>query len=220
MIDIIMNYLYIIPCALIAVVLHELSHGFISYLLGDPTPKEMGRLTINPTKHLDPIGIICLIFFGFGWAKPVMVNPTYYKKPKLGMTLVALAGPLMNFIIFLLSFVFIFLVLKIMVWTGLYNSLLIEIPLTFFKYLALINLGLCLFNLIPIPPLDGSKIIGCVLPKNAYEEYMSYQKYGMFFMMGLLLILNILESYGVESPLDLILYGIYDFFSELVIKLL
>ena len=97
------DYLYIIPAALIAIMCHELTHGLFSYLLGDPTPKEQGRLSLNPMKHLDPIGTLCLILFGFGWAKPVMVDPRYYKNPKWGMALVALGGPFANFIIALLS---------------------------------------------------------------------------------------------------------------------
>lgn len=94
----ILDYLYIIPAALIAIILHELAHGLVSSWLGDPTPRETGRLTLNPLKHLDPIGALCLVFFHFGWAKPVVINPSYYKNKKIGMTLVALAGPIMNFI--------------------------------------------------------------------------------------------------------------------------
>lgn len=220
MFDEIMYYLYIIPCAIIAVVLHELAHGLVSHWLGDPTPKEMGRLSINPSKHLDIMGVICLIFFGFGWAKPVMVNPNYYKKPKLGMTLVALAGPLMNFLVMILSFVFMGLSLKIMFWANLWDSVILDIVYNFFYYLAIINLGLGLFNLIPIPPLDGSKIIGVILPDNAYNEYMSYQRYGTFFMIGLLVVLNVLESYGISSPLDIAMDSIFNFFYNIMLKLM
>lgn len=220
MLDEIMYWLYIIPCAILAVVLHELSHGLVSHLLGDPTPKEMGRLTINPTKHLDLMGIVCLILFGFGWAKPVMVNPMYYKKPKLGMTLVALAGPVMNFLLVILSFIFMWLSLKIMIWTNSPESVILDIVYTFFNYFAIINLGLGLFNLIPIPPLDGSKVVGFLLPENAYREYMSYQRYGSFFMMGLLILLNVLDSYGINSPLDIAMDSIMSFFYEIMITLL
>lgn len=220
MMDEIMHYLYIIPCAIIAIVLHELSHGLVSYWLGDPTPKETGRLSINPSNHIDIMGAICLVLFGFGWAKPVMVNPSYYRKPKLGMTLVALAGPLMNFLVMILSFFFMWLTLKITIWTNMWDSVLLEIVYNFFDYLAIINLGLGLFNLIPIPPLDGSKVIGVILPEKAYEEYMSYQRYGMFFMMGLLILLNVLDTYGINSPLDSLMNAIYNFFYNIIFKLL
>lgn len=220
MMDEIMHYLYIIPCAIIAIVLHELSHGLVSYWLGDPTPKETGRLSINPSNHIDIMGAICLVLFGFGWAKPVMVNPSYYRKPKLGMTLVALAGPLMNFLVMILSFFFMWLTLKITIWTNMWDSVLLEIVYNFFDYLAIINLGLGLFNLIPIPPLDGSKVIGVILPEKAYEEYMGYQRYGMFFMMGLLILLNVLDTYGINSPLDSLMNTIYNFFYNIIFKLL
>lgn len=220
MMDEIMHYLYIIPCAIIAIVLHELSHGLVSYWLGDPTPKETGRLSINPSNHIDIMGAICLVLFGFGWAKPVMVNPSYYRKPKLGMTLVALAGPLMNFLVMILSFFFMWLTLKITIWTNMWDSVLLEIVYNFFDYLAIINLGLGLFNLIPIPPLDGSKVIGVILPEKAYEEYMGYQRYGMFFMMGLLILLNVLDTYGINSPLDSLMNAIYNFFYNIIFKLL
>ena len=220
MMDEIMHYLYIIPCAIIAIVLHELSHGLVSYWLGDPTPKETGRLSINPSNHIDIMGAICLVLFGFGWAKPVMVNPSYYRKLKLGMTLVALAGPLMNFLVMILSFFFMWLTLKITIWTNMWDSVLLEIVYNFFDYLAIINLGLGLFNLIPIPPLDGSKVIGVILPEKAYEEYMGYQRYGMFFMMGLLILLNVLDTYGINSPLDSLMNAIYNFFYNIIFKLL
>jgi len=212
----IVQYLYIIPCALIAIVFHELAHGLMSYILGDSTPKEMGRLTLNPLKHIDIVGILCLIFFGFGWAKPVMINPNNYKNKKLGMTLVALAGPLMNILIALLSFFFIAIIFLL---RNTLSITLLNILLNFFKVLSVINLGLGIFNLIPLPPLDGSKIIGIVLPEKAYEEYMGYQKYGMFFMLGLVIILNVLSYFGVESFVSVVTNKIYYFFIELIQKI-
>lgn len=220
MIDEIMKYLYLIPCAIIAVVLHELAHGLVSYWLGDPTPKETGRLSINPSKHLDIMGVICLIFFGFGWAKPVVINPMYYKKPKWGIALVSLAGPLMNFIIMILSFVFMWIILKLQIYVITNPSEILNMIYEFFTYLAIINLGLGLFNLIPIPPLDGSKIIGCILPEKAYNEYMGYQKYGTFFIIGLLMLLYILESFNIASPLNILMDKILLFFYEIMFKLL
>lgn len=209
------DYLYIIPAALIAIMCHELTHGLFSYLLGDPTPKEQGRLSLNPMKHLDPIGTLCLILFGFGWAKPVMVDPRYYKNPKWGMALVALGGPLANFIIALLSG----LVLTLIQLHAPYTQT-IEIIFNFFLYLMVINIGLGVFNLIPIPPLDGSKIIGAVLPDNAYNQYMKYQKYGMIFILGLLILLDVLESLGYPSLLNELLNIIINFISNFWLKIL
>lgn len=203
-------YLYIIPAALIAIVCHELSHGLFSYLLGDPTPKEQGRLSLNPAKHLDLFGTLCLIFFGFGWAKPVRVDPRYYKNPKWGMALVALGGPLANFIIALISGLAVTLIQNYAPYTEFYN-----IIFNFFLYLMIINIGLGTFNLIPIPPLDGSKIIGAILPDNAYVQYMKYQKYGMIFIIGLLILLDVLEAMGYPSLLNTMLDVIVEFILKL-----
>ncbi len=216
MFDNLIRYLYIIPAALIAVVLHELGHAFVSYKLGDPTPKSEGRLTLNPLKHLDMVGIICLIFFGFGWAKPVSIDSSYYKNTKLGITLVGLAGPLVNFILAILSFTFIGVIYIVEIKLG--SNVFLSILNTFFIYLAIINIGLGVFNLIPIPPLDGSKVIGGILPDKAYNEYMRYQAYGMYFMIGFMIFLFILDSFGLESPIGFVIDKIFYFFYDLVLK--
>lgn len=200
------SLIYIVPAALIAIVLHEFAHGFVSHLLGDPTPKEGGRLSLNPLKHLDPIGTICLIFFKFGWAKPVMVNPRYYKNPKTGMVLVALAGPFMNLLI---AFLCVF-GLGIYVKTG--GSYYIEFNsyfITFIQFLIVINIGLGVFNLIPFPPLDGSKILGAIFPENVYFKIMAYEQYGMIVLL-LLLSTNLLTK-----PLVYLQEGIFDAFWNL-----
>lgn len=193
------EYLYIIPAALIAIVLHEMAHGYVSYWLGDPTPKSSGRLSINPLKHIDPIGILCLIFFRVGWAKPVMINPRYYKNEKWGVALVSLAGPLMNLLV---AFVSIFFIVLISKFSG--NIFMTKYISTFLLQLAIINIGLGVFNLIPIPPLDGSKIIGAILPEEAYYQYMKYQKYGMIFILVIIVIFNILSIYNITILNDMI----------------
>lgn len=207
------EYLYIIPAALIAIMFHEIAHGLVSYWLGDPTPKRQGRLSLNPAKHLDPVGTLCLIFFHVGWAKPVVVNPEYYKRKKLGMALVALAGPLTNFLLAILSFVFIGLILKI---SNTYTTPIV-ILVNFFNYLAIINIGLGIFNLIPIPPLDGSKILGSFLKGEVYEQYMKYQQYG-FIILSLLLVLSSLAG-GGTSFISLAVEKIYVFFYNLIMAL-
>lgn len=210
------EYLYIIPAALIAIVLHELGHALVSVWLGDPTPKFEGRLTLNPIKHIDPIGIICLIIMGFGWAKPVRIDPTYYKNKKIGMTLVGLAGPLMNFIVAIFSFIMIGIMIYI---DSFFANTIVYIVNKFFTYLAFINIGLGLFNLIPIPPLDGSKIIGVVLPQRAYEEYMRYQNYGIYFMIGFMLLILILQNFGFDSPVSVVIDSVFNFFFEITEKI-
>lgn len=167
---------------IIAMVFHELAHGYVSYKLGDETPKRDGRLTLNPMAHLDLFGTIMLFLFHFGWAKPVQINPYYYKNKKLGTVVVSLAGPFTNFII---AFICI-LLLRL-------NSLLPIIIVEFLYSLITINIGLGVFNLIPIPPLDGSKVLAAVLPQDLYMKYMSIEQYGF-------IILIVILSTGVLSP--------------------
>lgn len=178
------NLIYTIPAVLIAIVLHEWAHGFISYKLGDPSPKVEGRLSLNPLKHLDPVGTLCLLFFRFGWAKPVRVNPNYYKDRKMGMMWTALAGPIMNFIISFLTILIVIIILKLFpnfILTDLgyyvYNVLLVT---------SFLSISLGVFNLIPIPPLDGSKILFAILPEDMYFAYMKYERYGMILLVILL----------------------------------
>jgi len=169
---------YLVPAALIAIVCHELSHDLVSYILGDPTPKQEKRLSLNPLRHLDPVGTICLIFFRFGWAKPVHIDPRNYRNPRLGMVFVALAGPLMNFII---AFISGFLYIASIKYFNAPNWII-----TFLSYLILINSGLGIFNLIPFPPLDGSKIIGALIPEKYYYTYLRYESFGIIILLVLL----------------------------------
>lgn len=156
-----------------AIVFHEMAHGYMSYWLGDKTAKSMGRLSINPLQHIDPVGAICLLIFGFGWAKPVPIDYRYYKNGKVGVFLVALAGPLTNIILAIIS-------------VGAMLYIPVPILQEFFYIFMMINIGLGAFNLIPIPPLDGSKMVGVLLPKNTYESIMAYEHYGMFILMIML----------------------------------
>ena len=160
---------------LLAISVHEASHGFAAYLLGDRTAKNMGRISINPTRHIDPIGALCLLIFGFGWAKPVMVNSFKFKNPKTGMSLVGLAGPLANFLLALIAGI----IIKILYVTNCNISLLWE----FMIVLISINVGLGVFNLIPIPPLDGSKIFLSLLPSRLYYDIMKYEHIGWILLV-------------------------------------
>ena len=207
----IIDYLYIIPIALIAIIIHELSHAVVSYAFGDPTPKLTGRLSLNPLKHLDPIGVLMLVIFHVGWAKPVLIDSTYYKKPRLMIALVSLAGPLSNFILALLfGFLYVLFagVIKL-------DNKFIDIVIKFCIYGIMINTGLGLFNLIPIPPLDGSKILASLLPSNARSSFLKYERYGMFFLIGIVLLLQILTYLGLPSVFDYVI----NWFINLNIKL-
>ncbi|MBR5773692.1 MAG: site-2 protease family protein, partial [Clostridia bacterium] len=157
---------------------HELSHAFAAYLLGDNTAKYRGRLSLNPLVHLDPLGSVLIVLFGFGWAKPVPVNLNNFKRPKLGMAITSFAGPLSNIIS---SFVLI-IVLKILDVSGVDNYYVIE----FFMTAAYINISLAIFNLIPIPPLDGSKILNAVLPFKAYYTILKYERYMWIILIAIL----------------------------------
>lgn len=179
----------VIMSALIVIFLtlpvHEFAHGFIAYKLGDPTPRQQGRLTLNPIAHIDPIGALGILLFGIGWAKPVSVNARYFKSPKWGMAITAFAGPLANIIMAL-----IFLVFRNLVWmwginSGLNDTVYILL-FTFFYYVANINVYLAVFNFIPIPPFDGSRVLFAFLPTRYYFAVMRYERY---IFIGLLVVL-------------------------------
>lgn len=165
MLDYYMNQIrtmvYTAPVILIAISFHEFAHGYVSYKMGDPTPKRDGRLTLNPFKHLDLMGTLCLLFFHMGWAKPVRINVACYKNRKKGTILVSLAGPVMNFLLAFLSMIILGLLYKY----GNPYAKVNYIGIMLAYYSAVINIGLGLFNLIPLPPLDGSNVLGEVFPK-------------------------------------------------------
>lgn len=186
--------LYILEMVLVvfAIVLHEMAHAYMSHFLGDPTPKETGRLTPNPLKHIDIFGLICMLLFRIGWAKPVMINSEYYKNRRVGTFLVALAGPLMNFILAVISMFGAVLLFKFATGFVVGNTLG-EILFYLLQYFAMINISLGIFNLIPIPPLDGSRIVGSFLSANAYIGYMKVERYGFYIVFGLLLLDRLLS---------------------------
>ena len=172
--------LILLPALIIAFTIHELCHGLMAYVLGDSTAKRDGRLTLNPIRHIDPIGLICILLFQFGWAKPVMVDPRNLKNPKIDMAFIAIAGPVSNFIMAFVTLMCIPLLLRIV-------PQLPEIVTSAMIQFALINVMLGVFNLLPIPPLDGSKVIGGLLPDDIYERYMSLARFGMPILLILML---------------------------------
>jgi len=173
---------------LVAITFHEVAHGYSAYLLGDPTAKNAGRLTLNPIKHLDPIGAIALFLVKVGWAKPVPINPQYFRQPRSGIIIVSFAGPLVNFIL-AIAFALIFQGILFVFGTS-SNPMLLEIlkPLLYMCQAGvLINIGLGIFNLLPIPPLDGSNILAGLLPPRWANTYMHYSKYGFILLIILLI---------------------------------
>lgn len=187
--DTLIQFLFVVPCVLIALTFHEFAHGYMAYKLGDPTAKNFGRLTLNPLKHLDPIGTICMIFFHFGWAKPVPINSRYFKKPRRDMALTAAAGPIMNFILAIFGMLVCRILTKIFVAFPAQSDFVYYIQyaaLTLFSYFHMLNLSLGVFNLIPIPPLDGSRIFYIFLPPKWYFGVMKYEKYIQLALLVLL----------------------------------
>ena len=199
-------YILEIPAILIALTIHEFSHGFMSYKLGDPTAKEMGRLTLNPLKHIDPIGFVMMIVVGFGWSKPVPVNSRYYKRPRLYMALTAAAGPISNFLLAFISMILMNFVGLIKTTPNTAGYYIVHALYLFLYILAELSIVLAVFNLIPIPPLDGSRILFMFLPSKAYFGLMKYERYiqigffVVFFLLGRLSrILGIPSVLGIVS---------------------
>ena len=161
--------------ALICITFHELAHGYIAWFLGDNTAKQMGRLTLNPIKHIDPMGLVAMLLFHFGWAKPVPVDMRNFKNPKSGMAVTALAGPLANVLITVIA-LFIY---------GLCYRVAGELVLKMIYLTAYTSIYFAIFNLMPIPPLDGSKIVFSFLSDEMYNKLMRYEKYGMIILVVL-----------------------------------
>lgn len=184
---------------LLAITLHELAHGYVAYCLGDNTAKAAGRLTLNPLAHLDPIGALMMLIAGFGWAKPVPVNPFFFKGNRTtGMMLVSLAGPLVNLIVAYIAYA------VYVAGQGFYTVPFLN---QFLNYCIILNVFLAVFNLIPIPPLDGSKILAGFLPKQtAFKFLTTMERYGFVILMVLILF-NITDM--IIQP---IAYGILNFY--------
>ncbi len=183
------SYVLILPVILLALSIHETAHGYVASKLGDPTAKSLGRLTLNPLQHIDVFGFLCMLFFHFGWAKPVPVNARYFKKPRRDMALTSAAGPAANI---LLALVFAALLrLEILLVDSFFSADLLAVlsgaqtgtafnMLTVLNYIlymgVLLNISLAIFNLIPIPPFDGSRVAYVLLPQKLYFHVMRYEQ--------------------------------------------
>ena len=193
------EYLITIPAVLIVIMFHELAHGIAANRLGDPTAQRTGRLTLNPLKHLDLIGTICIVLFRFGWAKPVPVDPRYFRNPKRDMAITALAGPLTNFLLAFLAVPLFFWARngfwEVAINQGIesFGARFLEVLCDFIAIFHSVNLGLALFNLLPLPPLDGSRILFAFLPDRYYYAIMRYERY---FALGLMIVLLLGVNFG------------------------
>ena len=193
-----------LAAVLICIIIHEVSHGLAAYRLGDPTAKAQHRLSLNPLRHIAPFGALMMLLVGFGWAKPVPVDMRYFKRPKSGMAVTALAGPVSNFLLAYLALLIAYTVLAL---AGAASALAWEI-IDFCTLTASLSIGLGVFNLIPFPPLDGSKILGIVLPDRIYYKILHYEFAGTIVLMGLLW-LGVLDAplYAVRGwVMDKLLY--------------
>lgn len=176
--DYLISLLLSVPGLLLALSMHEFAHGYAAYKMGDNTAKYDGRLSLNPFDHMDPIGTLCLLFFRFGWAKPVRINPYNFKNQRAGIIVVSLAGPFMNFILALISAIIAEIVARYMV----YSNIALFLYQVFYISEA-INIGLMVFNLIPIPPLDGSKILLEFLPYRYREYFYRVERYSFIILI-------------------------------------
>lgn len=193
--------LFVVFCTL---PVHEYSHAFVADKLGDKTARLSGRLTLNPMAHIDILGAIMILFVGFGYAKPVPVNPRNFKNPKKGMALTALAGPFSNI---LMAVVFMFLS-NVLSLFG--SSLFVQAFYVFFSFAASINIGLAVFNLIPIPPLDGSRVLELLIPDKYYYKFAQYERYIVIVIFGLII-------FGVlDAPLAFLQNHLYSALNYIV----
>ncbi len=197
-----LSVLYLLPALVIALSFHEAAHAWMADKMGDPTARNMGRVTLDPTKHIDLFGFLAFLFIGFGWGKPVPTNPRNYYNYKKANILVSLAGVTTNLV---LSFVF-YLIFFIMFVTGLDIPILTTIILN----IVYMNIVLCFFNLIPIPPLDGHHLISGFIARKSPRFFMAYKQYGYYVLLAILVFTDLIQiALGFILNWVLILYNLF-----------
>jgi len=197
--------LRVVP-ALFCITIHELAHGYTAYKLGDPTAKNMGRLTLNPIKHIDPVGLLMMLTIGFGWAKPVPVDMRNFKHPKWHMAVTALAGPVSNLILAIIVMFILGLVsssLGVIIFNSdvyfINTTNVSEVIFEIIYFTVFLNIALAVFNMLPIPPLDGSKVLFSLLPEKIYYTVLKYERYGMIFLL-VIMVSQLLFNINIISP--------------------
>lgn len=201
------HIILIIPGIIVGISFHEFAHGWAAYKLGDPTPKFQGRLTVNPKAHIDPVGLVALLFAGFGWGRPVEINPNNFKNRRKGELITALAGVVMNLIVAII-FAFVIKIIFMLGGTAVAATSLGSIIIEILVYVIQINLVLMVFNLIPVPPLDGFTVVTELFNVKRTPAYYTICRYGSLILLGLILF----------DITHLILSPCVNFFMEMITK--
>lgn len=211
------DYLLMIPVLLISLTIHEYSHGYVAYKLGDPTAKDAGRLSLNPLRHLDPVGTLMMIIARIGWAKPVPINPSYFKDPKKGTILVSIGGPLSNLLMAFIGVILFEITYVISYANIVAGETFVIYYMNFLVMFFSVNINLAVFNLLPVPPLDGSKILSGILPTEVYFRYMQKERIiGIIFIMIVMVFPTALSR--VLSFLTRPIANSMIWFGELIVK--
>lgn len=202
-----LSFLGWLVALIIGITVHEFSHAFMADRLGDPTPRVQGRLTLNPLAHLDPLGTLMILIARFGWGKPVVFDPYNLKNPQRDTALISIAGPISNILVATIASI----LLRVLLITSIQNGILISIGFLLLPPIIMLNIGLAVFNLIPIHPLDGFKIVQGILPTEYARQWAELEPYGMIFLLFL-----VFPIFGSVAPLSQITGPMIHFFLSLL----